>query len=43
MSVFQRLAHDFQRLAAELRELIKEEHPMMGERNFSWTGIGTAA
>ena len=34
-AVFQRLAHDFQHVAGELRQFIEKEHAVVGERDFA--------
>ena len=33
--IFQRLAHHFQNVARKFRQLVQEEHAVMGQRNFA--------
>lgn len=39
MPVFKRLPHDFKHRTVELRQLVAEQHTVMGKRNFSRLGI----
>lgn len=42
-TVLKGLAKHFQSLLAELRQLVEEEHPIVGERHLARLGIGVAA
>ena len=35
VAIFQRLAHDFENVAAKLRQLVEEKHAVVGERDFA--------
>ena len=35
-TLLERLAQDLQNMASELRELIQEEHTMVGQRHLAW-------
>ena len=43
MPVFQRLTKDFQDAAIEFGKFIKEKQAIMGQADFSWLGIASAA
>ncbi len=42
-AVFERLAHDFEDIALELRQLVEEQHAIVAERDFAGAGDGAAA
>ena len=43
LPVFQRLTEHLERLPAELRQFVEEQHAVVGQRNLARTGIGAAA
>ena len=43
LAVFERLAHDFQRRAFELRQLVEKKDAVMRETDFAGRGRGRAA
>ena len=43
VAVFQRLAHDFENIAPELRQLVEKEHPVVRQGNFAGPGNRSTA
>ena len=43
LAVFQRLAHDLEGGALELRQLVEKQHAMVGQGDLAGTGNGAAA
>ena len=41
--VFERLAQGFDYVSAEFWEFVEEKHAVVGERDFAWARVGTAA